>query len=67
MTTKKRTFTEADVLRLAAEAQIHPRTAKRALTLGAGALRATYDQERVAAAAKKLRLTLPVFSKEATS
>lgn len=65
-TTKKPTFTEADALRLAAEAHVHPKTARRALELGAGALRAAYDRERVAEAAKKLRLTLPTFRKEAS-
>lgn len=65
-TTKKPTFTEADALRLAAEAHVHPKTARRALELGAGALRAVYDQERVAEAAKKLKLVLPIYRKDAS-
>ncbi len=59
--TKRPSFTEADVLHLAAEAQLSPRTARKALEKGAGALRAIVDQNRVADAARKLHLDLPVF------
>lgn len=55
------TFTEADVLRLAAEAQLSPKTARKALTLGAGSLRAIVDRDRVAFAARRLKLTLPEY------
>jgi hypothetical protein len=49
---------KADVLRLAAEAQIDPRTVKRAIRDGIDTLRAEVDRERLRDAAKKLGLSV---------
>lgn len=49
----------SDVLRLAAETGLDPRTARRALLLGADALCAHVDRERAREAAKRLGLVLP--------
>jgi hypothetical protein len=48
----------ADVLRLAAEAQIDPRTVKRAIEHGVDVLRASVDRDRIRVAAKKLGIKL---------
>ncbi len=61
MATKtKPSFTEADVLRLAAESELSPRTARKALESGADALRARVDRDRVTFAARRLGLRLGV-------
>lgn len=51
-------LTRGDILRLAAEAQIDPRTVKRAIDHGIDALKAAVDRERIRLAAKKLGLVL---------
>lgn len=56
--TKEPAFTQADVLRLAAEGEVSPKTARRALELGADALRAQVDRDRVGFAARRLGLKL---------
>lgn len=45
-------------MRLAAEADVDPRTAEKALARGLSSIRARVVRERVAAAAKKLRVKL---------
>ena len=50
----KREVSRGDVLRLAAEAQLDPRTVKRALERGVESLQAAVDKERLRAAAAKL-------------
>jgi hypothetical protein len=47
-----------DILRLAAETGLDPRTIERAVDNGIDALRAKVDRERLKAAADKLRLKL---------
>jgi len=54
--TPKREITRGDVLRLAAEAQIDPRTVKRAVERGVECMRATVDKDRLRAAAAKLKI-----------
>lgn len=54
----KREITRADVLRLAAEAQLDPRTVKRAVERGIEKMQATVDKERIRAAAVKLRIKI---------
>jgi hypothetical protein len=52
------TLSRVDILRLAAEAQIDPRTVKRAIDHGVDALKAHVDRDRIRVAAKKLGLVL---------
>lgn len=54
----KHTVTRADVLRLAAEAQLDPRTVKRAVERGVEKMQATVDKERLRAAATKLKIRI---------
>ncbi len=49
-------MTEQDIRRLATEAQVDPRTVKK--LLGGGTVRGKFIEERIRAAAKKLRLKL---------
>lgn len=49
-------ITRADIYRLAAEAQLDPRTVKRALERGIDSMQAAVDKERLRAAATKLKL-----------
>lgn len=46
------------ILRLAAEAQIDPRTVKRAVENGVASLRAEVDRQRLREAAKRLGLVI---------
>jgi hypothetical protein len=48
----------ATILRLAAETQLDPRTVKRAVEEGVGALKAAIDRERLREAAKRLGVKL---------
>lgn len=54
----KREITRADILRLAAEAQLDPRTVQRAVERGIGKMQAAVDKERIRAAAAKLKITI---------
>jgi hypothetical protein len=54
----KKTIDKTDILRLAAEAQIDPRTVKRALDNGIDSLRAEVDRQRLRDAAKRLGLSV---------
>ena len=54
----ERTITRTDILRLAAEAELDPRTVKRAVDRGVDTLRAEVDRSRIRAAAEKLGLEL---------
>jgi hypothetical protein len=49
----------ADMLRLAATAQLDVRTVKRAYSSGVASLRAEVDKERLRNAAKELKLYIP--------
>jgi hypothetical protein len=51
-------ITRSDILRLAAEAELDPRTVKRAVDRGVDTLRAEVDRDRIRAAAEKLGLAL---------
>lgn len=51
-------ITRSDILRLAAEAELDPRTVKRAVDRGIDTLRAEVDRSRIRAAADKLGLVL---------
>jgi hypothetical protein len=46
------------IARLAVEAQLDPRTVKRAINNGVGSLKSGFDRERLIAAAKKLGVKL---------
>jgi hypothetical protein len=46
------------IARLAAEAQLDPRTVRRAMENGIDSLRSGFDRERLQAAAKKLRIEI---------
>lgn len=48
----------ADILRLAAEAQLDPRTVKRAIEQGVDKMQAEFDKERLRAAAAKLKIRI---------
>ena len=48
----------ADILRLAAEAQLDPRTVKRAVEHGISSVRAEFARERLRIAAEKLSVAL---------
>ena len=50
--------TRADILRLAAEAQLDPRTVKRAVERGVEKLQAAVDKDRLRAAATKLKVRI---------
>lgn len=50
----KREISRGDVLRLAAEAQLDPRTVKRAVARGIEKMKAAVDRERLRVAATKL-------------
>jgi len=52
----KKEISRGDVLRLAAEAQLDPRTVKRAIERGIESLQAAVDKDRLRAAAAKLRI-----------
>lgn len=52
----KQAITRADILRLAAEAQLDPRTVKRAVERGVEKMQAAVDKERLRAAAAKLKV-----------
>jgi hypothetical protein len=54
----KREITRGDVLRLAAEAQLDPRTVKRAIERGVESLQAAVDKDRLRAAAAKLKIKI---------
>lgn len=54
----KREFTRKDILKLAAEAELDPRTVKRALERGIDTMQAAVDKERIRAAATKLKITI---------
>jgi len=54
----KQIVSNADVLRLAAEAQLDPRTVKRAVELGVERLHAIAAKERLRSAAAKLKVRL---------
>jgi len=54
----KQPIDRADILRLAAEAQLDVRTVKRAVDRGVDSLRAAVDRERLRQAAEKLGLQL---------
>jgi hypothetical protein len=54
----KREITRADILRLAAEAQLDPRTVQRALERGVSKMQATVDKDRLRAAAAKLKIKI---------
>lgn len=54
----KREITRSDILRLAAEAQLDPRTVKRAIERGVEAMQGAVDKERIRAAAAKLKIKL---------
>jgi hypothetical protein len=54
----EREITRTDILRLAAEAELDPRTVKRAVDRGIDTLRAEVDRTRIRAAAEKLGLQL---------
>lgn len=54
----EREITRTDILRLAAEAELDPRTVKRAVDRGVDTLRAEVDRTRIRAAAEKLGLQL---------
>jgi hypothetical protein len=54
----KREISRGDILRLAAEAQLDPRTVKRALERGVAKMQAAVDKERIRAAATKLGLKI---------
>lgn len=47
-----------DILRLAAESQLDPRTVRRAILKGVQAIKAEVDRARLRAAAKRLRLSI---------
>jgi len=53
-----REITRSDILRLAAEAELDPRTVKRAVDRGIDTLRAEVDRTRIRAAAERLGLVL---------
>jgi hypothetical protein len=52
----KNEMSRADILKLAAEAQLDPRTVKRAIERGIESLQASVDKDRLRVAAHKLRL-----------
>lgn len=54
----KREVTRSDILRLAAEAQLDPRTVKRAVDRGVANMQAAVDKERLRAAATKLKIRI---------
>ena len=54
----KRDINRFDILRLAAEAQLDPRTVKRAIERGVGGMQAEHDRERLRTAATKLGFKL---------
>lgn len=54
----KREISRGDILRLAAEAQLDPRTVKRALERGVSKMQAAVDKERIRAAAAKLGIKI---------
>jgi len=51
-------LSRGDILRLAAEAQLDPRTVKRAAESGIASLKAEVDRTRLKAAAQKLGLKI---------
>ena len=54
----KREISRRDILRLAAETDLDPRTVKRAVERGIDQMQATVDKERIRAAAKKLKIAI---------
>lgn len=54
----KSTLERVDILRLAAEAQLDPRTVKRAIENGIESLKAEVDRNRLREAAKQLGLKI---------
>jgi hypothetical protein len=54
----KKPADRSDILRLAAEAQIDPRTVKKALENGVNSLRAEVDRQRLREAAKRLGMSV---------
>jgi predicted DsbA family dithiol-disulfide isomerase len=54
----KREISRGDILRLAAEAGLDPRTVKRALERGVEKMQAAVDKERIRAAAVKLGIKI---------
>ena len=54
----KQTLNRADIMRLAAETGLDPRTIQRAIDRGVESIRAVVDRERLVAAALKLKLPL---------
>jgi hypothetical protein len=59
MTSMKKDLDRADVLRLAAQAQLDVRTVKKAVAKGVMSLRAGVDRARLRAAAKTLKYHVP--------
>lgn len=54
----KKDLDRADILKLAAQAQLDVRTVKKAVAKGIGSLRAEVDKERLRIAAKSLKLSV---------
>jgi uncharacterized protein (UPF0147 family) len=54
----KKTINRSDILRLAAEAQLDPRTVKRALEKGIDRMQTEVDKSRIRAAAAKLKIKI---------
>lgn len=57
--TRTKDLERADILRLAAQAELDVRTVKRAMANGIGSLRAEVDKERLRVAAKSLKFSIP--------
>jgi hypothetical protein len=55
---KKPTINNSDILRLAAESQLDPRTVKKAVDNGVDSLRAQVDRQRLREAAKRLGMSV---------
>ena len=54
----KQEIKRADILRLAAEAQLDPRTVQRAIERGVSKMQAAVDKDRLRAAAIKLKIKI---------
>jgi hypothetical protein len=57
-TCRMKALSRADILRLAAEAQLDPRTVKRAIEKGIDRMQAEADKGRIRAAAAKLKIRI---------